>query len=208
MAIKYISLDPKELYTSAMKNGYVERKVVQCLIIGAAGVGKTSIKHLLLKKKLPDKRISTGMLVNPEVAVAIQQTHDTQQLANIQQSGNTQQSGSTQSSGSTQQSGNIRQLVSISWAGMEEESLWHMVQDDDEELGKFIADLIKTGVPMRNQSRNQSTVIITEQHQGDTMNSSDTLESKDAANSEIQSKLIKNIVQSDGRYGIVRTFGF
>ena len=54
-----------------MKTGRVKRKVIKCLIVGAAGVGKTSIKHLLLNKELPKKRVSTGVLENPDVAVSI-----------------------------------------------------------------------------------------------------------------------------------------
>ena len=64
-------LDSEKLYADAMKNGCVERKVIKCLIIGAAGVGKTSIKHLLLNKPLPKKRESTGVIENPAVAVSI-----------------------------------------------------------------------------------------------------------------------------------------
>ena len=54
-----------------MKTGHVKRTVVKCLIVGAAGVGKTSIKHLLLKEKLPEKRVSTDVLDNPARAVSI-----------------------------------------------------------------------------------------------------------------------------------------
>ena len=54
-----------------MKTGLVKRTVVKCLIVGAAGVGKTSIKRLLLEEKLPEKRVSTGVLENPDVAVSI-----------------------------------------------------------------------------------------------------------------------------------------
>ena len=54
-----------------MKTGHVKRTVIKCLIVGAAGVGKTSIKHRLLKEKLPEKRVSTGVLENPDVAVSI-----------------------------------------------------------------------------------------------------------------------------------------
>ena len=53
-----------------MKTGSIKRTVIKCPIVGAAGVGKTSIKHLLLNKELPEKRVSTGMLENPAVAVS------------------------------------------------------------------------------------------------------------------------------------------
>ena len=48
-----------------MKKGYVETSVTKCLILGAAGVGKTHLKHLLLKKDPPKQRISTGLADNP-----------------------------------------------------------------------------------------------------------------------------------------------
>ena len=54
-----------------MKNGCVKRRVIKCLIVGAAGVGKTTIKHLILKKELPKKRESTGVLENPAVGISI-----------------------------------------------------------------------------------------------------------------------------------------
>ena len=54
-----------------MRNGYIERKVIKCLIVGAAGVGKTSIKHLILNKELPIQRESTGVMENPAVAVSV-----------------------------------------------------------------------------------------------------------------------------------------
>ena len=54
-----------------MRNGYVDREIIKCLIIGAAGVGKTTIKHLLLGKEPPKKRVSTGVLENPVRAVSI-----------------------------------------------------------------------------------------------------------------------------------------
>ena len=54
-----------------MKNECVKRTVIKCLIVGAAGVGKTSIKHLILKKELPKKRESTGVLENPAVGISI-----------------------------------------------------------------------------------------------------------------------------------------
>ena len=64
------SLDLKKLYDDAMKTGSVKRTIIKCLIVGAAGVGKTSIKHLLLNKDLPKKHVSTGMAENPAVAIS------------------------------------------------------------------------------------------------------------------------------------------
>ncbi|KAL5506754.1 hypothetical protein EMCRGX_G008491 [Ephydatia muelleri] len=40
-----------------MSKGYVETSVTKCLIIGAAGVGKTHLKHLLLKKDPPQQQV-------------------------------------------------------------------------------------------------------------------------------------------------------
>ena len=58
-----------KIYTEAMKNGYIERNVIKCLIIGAAGVGKTAIKHLLLRKDPTKESKSTGVMENPVRAV-------------------------------------------------------------------------------------------------------------------------------------------
>lgn len=60
----------KSLYEEAMKKGYVETSVTKCVIIGAAGVGKTHLKHLLLKKDPPGLRVSTGVAENPVRAVS------------------------------------------------------------------------------------------------------------------------------------------
>ena len=53
-----------------MAKGYVETSVTKCLIIGAAGVGKTHLKHLLLMEEPPKKRVSTGVADNPVRAVS------------------------------------------------------------------------------------------------------------------------------------------
>ena len=55
----------RRLYDEAMTKGYVETSVTKCLILGAAGVGKTHLKHLLLKKDPPEQRVSTGLADNP-----------------------------------------------------------------------------------------------------------------------------------------------
>ena len=44
--------------------------MTKCLILGAAGVGKTHLKHILLKKDPPDKRVSTGLAENPVRAIS------------------------------------------------------------------------------------------------------------------------------------------
>ena len=53
-----------------MSKGYVETSVTKCLILGAAGVGKTHLKHLLLKKDPPEQRVSTGVADNPVRAIS------------------------------------------------------------------------------------------------------------------------------------------
>ena len=60
-----------ELYSEAMRYGCVNRRIIKCLIIGAPGVGKTTIKHLLLNEELPLKRESTGLMENPARAVSV-----------------------------------------------------------------------------------------------------------------------------------------
>ena len=53
-----------------MTKGYVETSVTKCLILGAAGVGKTHLKDLLLKKDNPKQRVSTGLADNPVRAIS------------------------------------------------------------------------------------------------------------------------------------------
>eukprot|EP00731_Ephydatia_muelleri_P004191 Em0002g367a len=60
----------ERLYEEAMSKGYVETSVIKCLILGAAGVGKTHLKHLLLKKDPPGQRVSTGLADNPVRAIS------------------------------------------------------------------------------------------------------------------------------------------
>ena len=48
----------------------METSVTKCLIIGAAGVGKTHLKHLLLQKDPPEQRVSTGLADNPVRAIS------------------------------------------------------------------------------------------------------------------------------------------
>ena len=73
LANVYISdliLSFRRLYEEAMTKGYVETSVTKCLILGAAGVGKTHLKHLLLKKDHPKQRVSTGLADNPVRAIS------------------------------------------------------------------------------------------------------------------------------------------
>ena len=60
----------RRLYDEAMTKGYWEISVTNCLILGAAGVGKTHLKHLLLKKDPPEQRVSTGLADNPVRAIS------------------------------------------------------------------------------------------------------------------------------------------
>ena len=59
------------LYDEAMKKGYAECATIRCLIHGSAGVGKTHMKHLLLKMLPPELRTSTGIADNPVRAVTV-----------------------------------------------------------------------------------------------------------------------------------------
>ena len=63
--------EAKRLYDEAMKKGYAECSIIRCLIHGSAGVGKTHLKHLLLKMLPPELRISTGIADNPVRAVTM-----------------------------------------------------------------------------------------------------------------------------------------
>ena len=61
----------KRLYYEAMEKGYAECSTIRCLIHGSAGVGKTHMKHLLLKMPPPKLRTSTGIADNPVRAVTV-----------------------------------------------------------------------------------------------------------------------------------------
>ena len=49
----------KQLIDEAMKDGSVEVVIIVCILLGQAGVGKTSLKYLLLDQRPPDLRSST-----------------------------------------------------------------------------------------------------------------------------------------------------
>ena len=49
----------KQLLDEAMKDGSVEVVILVCILLGQAGVGKTSLKYLLLDQRPPDLRSST-----------------------------------------------------------------------------------------------------------------------------------------------------
>eukprot|EP00731_Ephydatia_muelleri_P005748 Em0002g1924a len=68
---KWLNDEAKRLYDEAMKKGYAECSTIKCLIHGSAGVGKTHVKHLLLKMPPPELRISTGIADNPVRAVTV-----------------------------------------------------------------------------------------------------------------------------------------
>ena len=52
-------------FDDAMKAGYVTVNVINALILGMAGVGKTSFKHILLGLQPPDIRSSTPLADAP-----------------------------------------------------------------------------------------------------------------------------------------------
>ena len=64
-------MQTKKLYDEAMKKGYAECSTIKCLVHGSAGVGKTHLKHLLLKMPPPEQRISTGITDNPVRVVTV-----------------------------------------------------------------------------------------------------------------------------------------
>ena len=64
-------MQAKKLYNEAMEKGYAECSTIRCLIHGSAGVGKTHVKHLLLKMPPPKLRTSTGIADNPVRAVTV-----------------------------------------------------------------------------------------------------------------------------------------
>ena len=55
-----------------MLDGYAETSTITCVILGAAGVGITHLKHLLLKNDPPNQRISTGLADNAVRAISFQ----------------------------------------------------------------------------------------------------------------------------------------
>ena len=68
---KTMTDEAKRLYHEAMKKGYAECSTIRCLIHGSAGVGKTHVKHLLLKMPPPELRTSTGIADNPVRVVTV-----------------------------------------------------------------------------------------------------------------------------------------
>ena len=63
-----IQEDPRaalQRYRNALKDGFVSANIIKILIIGAAGVGKTHLLHLLLNKQPPDVRYSTPVMERP-----------------------------------------------------------------------------------------------------------------------------------------------
>ncbi|CAI8011650.1 Polyubiquitin, partial [Geodia barretti] len=52
--------ESSEYLKEAMKQGYVYVKLIKVVVVGPAGVGKTSLLYLLLSKDPPEQRTSTG----------------------------------------------------------------------------------------------------------------------------------------------------
>ena len=59
------------LYNQALTHGYIESRSIVSVLTGAAGSGKTHVKHLLFKKKPPVIRISTALMESPFRAVSL-----------------------------------------------------------------------------------------------------------------------------------------
>ena len=59
------------LFEEAMKYGYVESRSLSSLLIGAAGAGKTHVKHLIFKKPPPRESVSTPLAERPVRAVRV-----------------------------------------------------------------------------------------------------------------------------------------
>ena len=59
------------LYNQALTHGYIESRSIVSVLTGAAGSGKTHVKHLLFKKKPPMIRISTALMESPVRAVSL-----------------------------------------------------------------------------------------------------------------------------------------
>lgn len=59
------------MYEEALKGGYVMLRIALCILIGAAGGGKTCVKHLLLKLDPPPKRVSTDVTEPPVRAISV-----------------------------------------------------------------------------------------------------------------------------------------
>ena len=70
LQVLFYIFNNRRLCDEAMTKGYVETSVTKCLIVGAAGVGKTHLKHLLLQKDPPEQRVSTGLADNPVRAIS------------------------------------------------------------------------------------------------------------------------------------------
>ena len=62
------------LFEKALKQGYVETRMIVSLFLGVAGAGKTHTKQLILKKPPPEIRRSTPLAVRPIRAIRITTT--------------------------------------------------------------------------------------------------------------------------------------
>ena len=126
----------RRLYEEAMTKGYVETSVTKCLILGAAGVGKTHLKHLLLKKDHPKQRVSTGLADNPARAISFTPTGVGRQEEDdwlvLEDTG---------------LADNPVRAISFTLAGVggQEEDDWFVVEDD-QALMSVIGGIIKGGV--------------------------------------------------------------
>ena len=65
LPLVFATSEAKRLLEEAMKDGSVTVKLVKVLVVGSAGVGKTSLIKLLLDQDPPEERNSTGCLERP-----------------------------------------------------------------------------------------------------------------------------------------------
>ena len=55
--------------TILQRHGYVRVKIIRCVFIGPSGVGKSTLKRLLIDNKSTVVNISTGIMEAPEVVM-------------------------------------------------------------------------------------------------------------------------------------------
>ena len=63
-----INEDPRATllrYQHALEHCFIEANIIKVLVIGAAGVGKTNLLHLLLNEEPPNVRCSTPVMERP-----------------------------------------------------------------------------------------------------------------------------------------------
>ena len=61
VSIYLLIIAARKILEEALLKGYVLLTIIKCLILGAAGSGKTHVKHALLNEEPPEDRISTAL---------------------------------------------------------------------------------------------------------------------------------------------------